>query len=47
MADLLATVLAKVVVELIERLVAHLTRIVFVAALSQRPQPFPAGAHAA
>ena len=47
MTDLLATVLAKVVVELIERLVAHLTRTVFMAALSQRPQPAMAGAHAA
>lgn len=35
MTDLLTTVLAKVVVELIERLVAHLTRTVFVAALSE------------
>ena len=47
MTDLLATVLAKVVVELIERLVAQLTRTVFVAALSQRPQLVTVGAHAA
>ncbi len=47
MADFLATVLAKVVVELIERLVAHLTRTVFVAALSQRPRSLAAGARAA
>ncbi len=47
MTDLLTTVLAKVVVELIERLVAHLTRTVFVAALSQRSRPVAAGAHVA